>query len=537
MMLLQQQQQQVQQQQLVACGGVAGGMPTFMAAPQCFTTPTFFAPFQVGGAGGPMGAPMGSFAPMALAPSAAAAHRAMGANAGMQALAPRYAAPAAGGAAPPIKTPASLVSPLVVPHKTAAEAAATAAMAANIFGAAPPPRPLPASTALKPTSSSSDGSASETAAAAEEEDDEEEDEEEDENDADEEEDEEDEEEMEEEGAARKRRLVKDVEVEGLGCAVGQAQLVSPAVRPAAPPSSLADAKARVPGAPMPPTHEAVSLLASAGTAAAAAPAAPAARGSKVVSATALSAAALSSLPRATTLQASTVAKRQDPDPAADPAASSSSEASAAPYSRVNWDRPPGDTAVTITAPTDAEPSTAASPAAAAAAAAAAAPATAAVGGDDEAVAMDDEEDEPIPQPALGGVSSTTSGGDAPSTEEPGASGDGSNGPTDLLDEISQLLNPRPASNRGKIPVTAVPVPIKKRAPVSLRARNHSRIRRTARELEEDGNYEGVAADTTAKPSRRKGSGVTTAAAPGEAPVIEWQGIMVFQPGGPASRKR
>ena len=153
---------------------------------------------------------------------------------------------------------------------------------------------------------------------------------------------------------------------------------------------------------------------------------------------------------------------------------------------------------------------------------------------------EDEEDEALPLPALGVVSSSTSGGDAASTD-PTVSGHGSNARDELLDEISQLLNPRPASNRGKIPVTAVPVPIKKRTPVSLRARNHSRIRRSARELEEDGNYEGGAADRPSgaadRPNRRKGSGVSTAAGPGEAPVIEWQGIMVFQPGGPAGRRR
>ena len=59
------------------------------------------------------------------------------------------------------------------------------------------------------------------------------------------------------------------------------------------------------------------------------------------------------------------------------------------------------------------------------------------------------------------------------------------GPSAGLSDIDALLHPRPSSNRGKIPVTAVRVPAKRRETTSVPKR-HAKMRRSAREIEEDG---------------------------------------------------
>ena len=93
--------------------------------------------------------------------------------------------------------------------------------------------------------------------------------------------------------------------------------------------------------------------------------------------------------------------------------------------------------------------------------------------------------------------------------------------------LPQVDLSRPPSNRGKIPVTAVRVPIKKRGPVNLPGRR-TKMRRSAREIEEDGEAPHVG---DPKPPRRTAH--STSALPGEKPVIKWEGMTIFSPGGPS----
>lgn len=102
--------------------------------------------------------------------------------------------------------------------------------------------------------------------------------------------------------------------------------------------------------------------------------------------------------------------------------------------------------------------------------------------------------------------------------------------TDILDDLSALFSPRPASNKGKVPVTAVPVPVKKRPPVHLPGRR-ARIRRTAREIEEDG-------EAPHGPSRANRSKSSSKGPSDDKPApIEWKEPVVFKPGGPPTGAR
>ena len=134
----------------------------------------------------------------------------------------------------------------------------------------------------------------------------------------------------------------------------------------------------------------------------------------------------------------------------------------------------------------------------------------------------------VPAAAAAAAAAFDDGEDIP---PPLGDGPGNGKGPDLLDQISDLINPRPPSNRGKIPVTAVRVPIKKRGPVNLPGRR-TKMRRSAREIEEDGEAPHVG---DPKPPRRTAH--STSALPGEKPVIKWEGMTIFSPGGPSKGGR
>lgn len=87
---------------------------------------------------------------------------------------------------------------------------------------------------------------------------------------------------------------------------------------------------------------------------------------------------------------------------------------------------------------------------------------------------------------------------------------------EYLDDIDALLHPRPSSTRGKMPVTAVKVPVRKRPNAELPNR-HARMRRSAREIEEDGHAPNV------KPPPAVG--------------FEWKTVESFEPGKPKALRK